>query len=657
MSDEFSSLILSRFAQISTGTAPIFNFLPPPQQAGEDRSYRGFAADHLLWLDRRFVPPSGFGEAREILDSSWIVLLDGAPGGGRLAAAQMLLHELRWGEMTFREMPLNDEDGENSRDRRLLACDAVVDGDLLLLDLSAADERYWARAHRELLDAHAEVREHGARLVVVLPHDRAERLQPTLEQYRVEIVRPAELQVLRRYLLQDGFTWDEARSASPAVDRFLSTRPRMEDVAHFALLVVGLRKRAGGAGNFTSWCQEAYAALYVRDKQVVTNMRKLPEGRQRALLLATAMLHGAHADVIHEAASTLLHEAKHPLEDLPPLQHEGLGSQFREIRAVRGDDGRVHFTDLGYDAAVRRHFWTHLPDLRASLCEWVRRTAVSQGVHQDDRDDLVDRFTELCLQERYRGVLISLIDGWTAKPLNSAGRRAAAQVLTRGLQDQWQGRFFRHAIYEWSRHGALSETLAEVIVTVCSEVMAVRHPYEAVVRLHHRARRETGTTQAREALLELVRADRRLLRLMFSRLNDQFAQDNRYGADAGLFLDLADPDLLTSTDGGARAPLARPVMREQVTVGWSVVFERSGEEVWTQRARHWLEAAGESGPWADVLIGVIVEGGRQRPPILSALYAMAGQLERSRPEWQESDVRLRDRLLMKINAVLGIQVA
>ncbi|KAA9375453.1 hypothetical protein F5972_27230 [Microbispora cellulosiformans] len=652
MSDE-PSFNPSRFVQISTGAAPIINLHLLFQQSVEGKSYRRFAAESLLLLSRCFAYPPGFGEAREILPRSRIVLLDGAPGSGRQAAAQMLLHELRGGEMAFREMPLNDE---NDRDGRLLACDAIVDGDLLLLDLSAADDRYWARAHRELLDAHAEVREHRACLVVVLPHNRAERLQPTLEQYRVEIGRPAELQVLRHYLRQAGFNWQETHSASPATDRFLSARPRLEDVAHFALLVIQARKRVGGAGEIKSWCEEAYGALYDRDSQVTADSRTL-EGDQRALLLATAMLHGAHADVIHEATYVLLHEAKHPLEDRSPLQHRGLDIRFEEIHAVLGRDGRVHFRDLGYDAAARRHLWIHLPDLRASLREWVRLTAASQSVPLDDRDNLVDRFTELCLHDdRYRGMLVSLIVEWTARPMNGAGRRAAAQVLTVGLLDQRQGRFFRHQIYEWCRQGALSETLAEVIVRMCSEVMAVRNPYEAVVRLHHRARRETGTTQAREALLELVRADRRLLRLMFSRLNDQFTQDNRYRADPGLFLDLADSDLLAST-GGARAPLARSILREQVTVGWSVVFERSGEEVWRERVQQWLEAAGESGPWADVLIDVLVEGARQRPPVLSALYSMAGELERSRPEWSKSDVRLHDRLYSKIRSVLGIQVA
>jgi hypothetical protein len=65
--------------------------------------------------------------------------------------------------------------------------------------------------------------------------------------------------------------------------------------------------------------------------------------------------------------------------------------------------------------------------------------------------------------------------------------------------------------------------------------MAVCYPYEAAVRLHHIASREEGTTYVREALTRLVRADRRLLRLMFDRLDYQFSRNNRHEADPDLF--------------------------------------------------------------------------------------------------------------------------
>jgi hypothetical protein len=241
--------------------------------------------------------------------------------------------------------------------------------------------------------------------------------------------------------------------------------------------------------------------------------------------------------------------------------------------------------------------------------------------------------------------------------MNGAGPRAAVQALTRGLEDQRQGWFFRRRIYDWSIKASLPPTLTEVIISMCTEVMAVRHPYEAVVRLHHLARRERGTTRARDELTRLIRADRRLIRLMLDRLNFQFTGDNRYGADADMFLELADPELLSDEGGRARSLLAKQVVRDQVTTGWAVVFAQRPADRWSPHVRRWLLAAGERGPRHDVLLDVLVKAGHQRTDVLALLYLMAGELERSLPSQQEHGARLRDRVVHKINAAQGIQVA
>ncbi|MEV0974975.1 hypothetical protein [Microtetraspora glauca] len=651
MSDHFHTSVTSTHTQMHSGSGPQINNFFGTFADKKGKPFKTVAADDLLWLRRRFVDPPEFGRARGILESQGTVLLDGAPGSGRLAAAQMLLHELRVGEETFREMPLNDDEGE-----LLLVCDDIADDDLLLLDLSTADQKLWTRAHRELYSVRAEVHKHRARLVVVLPDDRGERLEPGLGPYHVVIGRPPGPEVLRRYLRQSGFPPEAMRQLGPAAE-FLSRMPSMTEIAHYAELVGEARENSEAAGDLAGWCKEAYAALSGRKGQVSASLCDLLAGSQRALLLATAMLHGAHADVVHGAAASLLREVKHPQEDIPLLEHADLLQRFKEIGAERDDDGRVRFTDLGYDAAVRRHFWTHMPEVREGLQAWVGRTVVSASLDQDERDDLVSRFADLCLDDRYREVLVSQVQWWSAGPVNGAGQRAAVQALTRGLQDQRHGWFFRRRIYDWSMKSGLSDTLIDVIIAMCTEVMAVHHPYEATVRLHHLARHERRTTRAREALTRFVHADPRLLRLMFDRLNRQFTEDNRYEVDVDLFLELADPELLAGAGPRARTLIARDVVRDQVTTGWAVVFEQRSDDVWCPPARRWLLAADEGGPRHDVLLDVLVEGGRQQTGVLSRLYVMAGELERSLPARPEQDGRLRDRVLRKINIALGIQAA
>lgn len=610
------------------------------------RPFRSVATDDLLRLRQVFVPPPGLGEAREILASQRTVLLDGAPGSGRAAAAQVLLHELGTGENTFQEMPLNDDESGD-----LLPRDGIADDALLLLNLSEVEEHVWVKAHEELHTLRAEVFKRQAHLVVVLPHDKASRLAPSLAPYRVRIGRPQELAVLRSHLRGKSLGSEVTGQPAPAeVAAFLERRPSMEDIARFAGLVADARAKAGGAGDYAAWCQEAYVALRGREEEVAQRLSELRDGSSRALLLATAMLHGAHADTVHNAAVALLRTVRHPQEDLPVLERTGLGERFREIGAERDEKGCVRFETLEFDAAVRSYFWTRRPELREGLREWVEATAISTELPEADRDELVERFAELCLHDRYRKTLVSLVATWTAKDAPRAGTRAAVQLLTKALQDKRQGGFFRDQIYEWSTKRGLPDALTDVIIALCTEVLVVHHPYKAVVRLHHLARREK-TTRAREALIRLVRADRRLLRLMFDRLDRQFTGNNTYEADPGLFLELADPDLVTAAEGRSRSLIAQEAVRKQMTNGWDAVFERRPEEEWSPAARRWLLAAGEVGRHQDALLDVLIDSGAGRPKVLGRLYMMAGQLERSLPPSDEPGVRFRDRVLRKINDV------
>jgi hypothetical protein len=280
---------------------------------------------------------------------------------------------------------------------------------------------------------------------------------------------------------------------------------------------------------------------------------------------------------------------------------------------------------------------------------------MSPELTRKDSDDLVKRFAKLCLHDRYREMLTPLVQQWTGKSANGAGARAAVQLLTQGLEHQRHGRFYRRKIYEWSRQQGLSATLADVVTSMCTEVMAVRHPYEAVVRLHHMARREHGSTRARSALTRLVQADRRLLRLMFERLDHQFSGDNKYKADPDLFLELSDPELLTGTDAQGGSLIAEDVVRSQAAAGWGAVFRRHTENVWRLAVRRWLLVAGAAGSRHDALLDVLVAGGMSRTDVLSRLYVMAGELERSLPPCQERDRRLRDRVLQKIDIAQGNQ--
>jgi hypothetical protein len=96
------------FPQISGTQGPVHGgegpqnnnfFALPPDPKG--RSPRKQAADDLDDLDRRFVYPGGFGDAREKLELHRTVFLHGQTGIGRTAAAKVLLRERLSGDQTI----------------------------------------------------------------------------------------------------------------------------------------------------------------------------------------------------------------------------------------------------------------------------------------------------------------------------------------------------------------------------------------------------------------------------------------------------------------------------------------------------------------------------------------------------------------------------
>ncbi|MFG1876193.1 hypothetical protein ACGFIV_15285 [Sphaerisporangium sp. NPDC049003] len=620
------------------------------------RTPRAIADDQLLWLWRCFVHPAGFGRARTVLAEHGTVLMDGVPGSGRNTAAWMLLYELRSGTQAIRELLPEDEDSP-----RRLDTDRVGDGDLLLLDLSEIREQLWTDIQDELSSLRKAVLEHGARLVVVLPWHRIERVRTDLDRYRVEIGRPQGLEVVRRYLRVEGVPGAQIASQPKALSAFLDTNPSIRQIADFAGLIVGARTTSQGKGEFTEWCKSAGDAQTGLGTEVAHEVAVLREGPQRALLLATAMLQGSRAESIHRAGVSLLRAVKHPPEQHSLLEGADLAERFTKIKAEPDGSGRVRFTQFGYDAAVRAHFWKHMPELRDHLNVWVADAVDTAALDVRDRDTLVERFVEQCLRDGYPDMVSSSVSQWTREPTTNARLQAAAKALEAGLSHKDLGRFFRRQIYTWSQM-RLPDRFGQVLVVLCFEVMAVRHPDEAVVRLHHLARRERGAPHAREALVRLIGDTPRLHRLMLDRLVYAFtgSTGREWQADVDLFLHVADPAPFTDVGTRGHAPIAEPVVRGQLIAGWNVVFQRRQHETWSRQVRKWLLTAADDERHRDLLLDVLVGGGGERTDVLSRLYVLArdvSHLMSGTPDERRRRALLVDVLRQKINTVLGIFAA
>ncbi|KIF73517.1 hypothetical protein QR77_05130 [Streptomyces sp. 150FB] len=625
----------------------------------QGRTPQALAKRELGWLRERFEPPEGFSEALEKLEKKGTVLLDGEAGNGRTAAAKMLLDFLPRTPGPLHEIPLDDE----SESSRPLNHKHIGDEDRLLLDLSRENEQCWLRVQAELPSYRKVADEREAALVVILPPRTEYTLTPEHASLRCFISRPPgmESDIIRRHLRQADPEIDpksvDSMPVPEALGKLLSKRHPLRTIATFAEYIGTARNRGG---DFDSWCTQALEASQGRSAEAGTLLGNVRKGAPRSLLVAAAMLHGARGDAIHHSAALLLDAVDPPARPRPALRHRPLSARLEELDAT-ADAGtsRVRFTKVGLATAVRSRVWHDFPDLRGPLRDWVGKVVNVPELEDSDRDAVVSRFSEECLACRRPEDLLVLARRWSRVAGNTSARntqqlRAATLILGCGLQHHEFGRVFREETLNWSRNAHLSSVQRKVLVEVCREYMAVTHPYLALVRLHHLARREKPETVAGTALLELTRLDHRLRRRLLARLAEAFANaaqgvgdTSTVGQDALLFLDHSAPGPLTDPGSRARSLIAESGVRKDLIAGWTAVFAGVPAQDWSFPVRAWFDAASTGAPFADRLLDILVAACAPRGDLLGALYRSSIRWAAGRPP-PRSD--LPDDLYRKISA-------
>ncbi|MFH8466545.1 ABC transporter substrate-binding protein [Streptomyces sp. NPDC017991] len=643
MSETIGSYVNEAHGSVHSGTGPQFNLYLQAaasrlrEQAGKRRL--AIAKGDRDHLDQRFVPPPRLQRAREELRRSHTVLVDGLPGSGRRTAALMLLHELSASRGGLHELPDTADDSTVSP----LEVQDIDDGDRLLLDLSEADESRYVAVQQVLSDFRSSLLGHGAHLAVVLPHHLGYLLRSDLRRFTVEIGRPSAKRVLARHLRCEDIVPSTEELSGRDLAGYLSHEP-MRGVAELADRIKHGRNTAGAERGFSDWLSASLARQQDQSARVAADTSKEHGGRRRALMLSLAMFHGTTPGAVLQSTNALLDILSHPPDPAPRLDRADLHAEFDGIGAETRPDGRVRFRRTGYDSAVREHFWTFLPDIRRQLRDWFRTCLAEPALTQPDRSQAVERFAEQSLRTGRPEDLSWLAQQWTQRGARAHLVADAAQALALGLDDDRHGRSFRQQIYEWAKSAETSTGLREVLIVVCSEAMARSHPDQALVRLHHLARRTQGPTgiRALEALARLARSDNRLYRRMLDRLRAGITQ-HQWAADIELFLAVADPV----------QPVGPHGVRESLTVCWKAALRRPVDS-WSPSVCHWLDACADH---------------RRRGCVLEVLVAacaadsrVCGHLYRVALGWQRTDAgraEVREDivgcLLRKINAAQGIE--
>ncbi|MFF9897154.1 ABC transporter substrate-binding protein [Streptomyces longispororuber] len=648
MTETTGTYVHAAHGPVHGGEGPQYNYYMAAatsllrDQAG--RRPRTISKSDRIHLYQRFVAPPRFSRARELLQETRTVLLDGLPGNGRRAAALMLLQELPDTRGTLHELP------DTPDDSAACALDVrdVDDGDRLLLDLSEAEESRYLDVQQELLAFRDRLAPLGAHLAVVLPHHLAYLLRDDLRHLTAEIGRPSGRRVLARHLRCEGIEPTAAELGGQELTTYVSRVP-LRQVAALADRVRRHRDDTSGAApdGFAHWLAAALADEHDQAVRVAADVAAADNGRRRALLLALAVFQDSPPGTVLHATNSLLRILSHPDDGTPRLDRTDLYAELTAVRAEVRPDGRARFTLPGYAEAVRDHFWTYMPDVRLQLRDWFHACVSAPEVDPSERKAAIPRFAEQSLRCRRPEDLRWLVERWT-RPDASAGHIPdAAQILALGLADEQHGRYFRQQIYDWSTSTDTSHRLGDVLVPVCAEAMAPTHPDQALVRLHHLARRGRGRVGARaqEAVLALAASDNRLYQLMLSRLGTH--REHHRGAirDSALFLALADPVRLIRSER----------VRGLLAQAWSESL-RHPDEHWAECVFDWLGACARSTGHRPHIVDVLARACASDTRTAGRLYRVARAWQRSLDQADRADrVEVVDRLLRAIDARQGIE--
>ncbi|MGW1275767.1 hypothetical protein ACWD4V_02245 [Streptomyces tsukubensis] len=556
--------------------------------------------EHRLRLAGCFVRPRFYSLAADrVHEPGGVVLLSGPVGAGRRAAATMLLEEASAAESLIEELPPNpEEDG----------LEVAPDG-LYLLDLSLVTDSDYPSAQHVLARYRSLVEECGARMVVVLPAGLDWMLAPDLSPAVVRIERPRGRAVFSRHLQVHGLDFQPEYLAIGALEQMFTDSP-MRELARLAELVAQARASGRYGTSFTDWRDAALEAVTNRSEQVSQQLRERRDGMQRALLITAAMISGARADAVLSGARTLLDLLGHQPEETPVLSQADLGERLEQLSIARDDDGRVSFSELAYDSAVREHFWRNFPGLQADFRNWVGQFMELPELRGEDRMRLVARFTEQALDAGRPDDLCVLVERWTRPSAAGRLRAEAAAVLELGLSHDQYGSRLRARVYTWVTGGSLAPDLVRVLTDVCRQVMAATHPDQALVRLRHLALRQGGTpgATARQALVDLARSRRRLLVRLIDRLLRSVPLPD---SSAELLLGLLEPG-----DTGFAPPWTH------YTLAWRAVMVSAPVSAWTPAVERWLSQS-LSQPESDQGLHVLILAAMDDPARLTRLYVTA----------------------------------
>ncbi|MFE9112288.1 hypothetical protein ACFYN9_22095 [Streptomyces collinus] len=414
------------------------------------------------------------------------VVLLGEAGTGRRAAALRVLHDLGVPRERIRWLVL---DWDRPRTEQI----PHHKGHGFVLDLTGCGEL--AEDFYTGLDDYQREAEAAEAFLVILASPEGWSPGTLAAVPTVRMIRPPATEIAKahlRHLAADRVDW----LASAPLDALLTEAAEPSDAARLARLIAqaGEDDRDAVKQEFTDWQDHLHKWF-----QKHSNPEDL---RERALLIAAALLEGVPAEVVLDAADRLFAEVGGVLPPGGALAGRGLQERLNAIKASQDDEAlSLEAQQHGLPEAVLKFVWRQRPQLRRVLLQWASHISAPNGVAVRHLRRIADSLVQLSLLPG-GSVVLSVASDWIATG-RSAHRELAAEVLETMALHPVTGAGVRKQLYDWAYQKGTSKELAIAVADICAGRLGQTYPRLALTRLRLLASRSDGL--AREAVAEAVR--------------------------------------------------------------------------------------------------------------------------------------------------------
>ncbi|WP_228048214.1 hypothetical protein [Streptomyces justiciae] len=425
-----------------------------------------------------------------------VVVLVGRPGTGRAATALRVLLDVGVSGKAIFNLVLD-------WDRPRTAQIPSTPGDGFILDLSAY--RSLPKDFYEgLIDYQREAAKRDAYLVVLVT---PETWKPgsAVATPAVECVGPSADEVARalvRHLAAHRENWlDE-------LAELLGGATSPEAAARLARIIANpeIKKVDDAKSEYLNW--NTYLLNWFEEHN------SSEELRDRALLIAAALLERLPADIVMNAADRLFERVKGAVPPGGALAGLDLDKRLDAIGASRVDGDRISLSEERHalHESVLTHVWQQRPQLRRVLLNWASELSAPGGIAVKYLEHIADSVTRLAAGPN-GGTVLQIVTKWTATD-SKPHRRLAVGLLESMAVHPVIGAAVRKYLYDWAGQKNTSEALAQAIAKVCAGALGSEYPRVALTRLRILAARtdQRGAAEVAEAVRVLAaRPDRRVL--------------------------------------------------------------------------------------------------------------------------------------------------